>query len=518
MNKAQPTACAATRDIWNPANEGHTGVTLPLRMRERRLLLLLGDASMLFLAAIAALQAWAWVRGDASAPLALAQQYWPWLATSGTTWLAFWAAAGAYDLRLAGRWRATAPRVVAATGGCALGYFLLFFALSTPPYALRSLPPLPRLQPLRLLPTMFIALSAMATLGWRTVYTLALSNQRFTRRTLIVGAGWAGRTVAEALRHHADSTYQVVGFVDDDPRKQHTVVQPAAGASDRGDDSQPSALAVLGDHASLPALLVEHQVSTIVLAVTHDIDAQLFATLMDCLALGVEIIPMPLLYEELTGRVPVEHVGTNWYVALPLHHPGTSGLWPLAKRLIDLAISAVALPFLALLVPAIAFAIRLDSPGPVFYSQERVGKAGRIFRLYKFRTMITDAEKHGAAWAQENDPRVTRVGRVLRRMHLDELPQLYNILRGDMSLVGPRPERPEFVAQLEGEIPFYRLRHAVRPGAAGWALIHQGYGASKEDALIKLQYDLYYIKHQSLWLDAEILIKTALAMLALRGR
>jgi len=517
MNKVQPTAYTAAGHISNPAREAHARATLPLRMRERRLLLLLGDASMLLLAGVAALRAWAWIRGDASGALALAQRHWPWLATSGAAWLAVWAAAGAYDLRLAARLRATAPRLAAAGGGWALGYFLLFFALSTPPYALRSLQLLPRLQPLRLLPTLFVALTAVATLGWRTLYALTLTNHRFTRRTLIVGAGWAGRTIAQALRRHADS-YQVVGFIDDDPRKQLRAVQPAASASDPDDDPQPAAFRVLGDHASLAALIAEHQVSTLVLAVTHDIDAQLFATLMDCLALGVEIIPMPLLYEELTGRVPVEHVGDNWYVALPLHHPGTGGLWPLAKRLIDVVLSAVALLPLALLLPFVALAITLDSPGPVFYSQERVGKAGKVFRIYKFRTMVTDAEKNGAAWAQEDDPRVTRVGRFLRRTHLDELPQLYNILRGDMSIVGPRPERPEFVAQLEREIPFYRLRHAVRPGAAGWALIHQGYGASKEDALLKLQYDLYYIKHQSLWLDAEILLKTVLTMLSLRGR
>ena len=515
MNKVQPTTRTAAREICNPANGSR--VALPLRMRERRLLLLLGDACALVFAATITLRVWASARGAGTLP-GLAQQYWPWLMTAGATWLAFWAATGAYDLRLAARLRATAPRIATAGGCWAVSYFLLFFALSTPPHVLRSLPLLPRLQPLRLLPTLFIALAAVATLGWRSLYALTLANQRFTRRILIVGAGWAGRTIAQALRQHADSTYQVVGFIDDDPRKQDTAVQPAASASDPDDDPQLAALRVLGDHTSLPALMVEHQVSTLVLAVTHDIDAQLFATLMDCLALGVEIIPMPLLYEELTGRVPVEHVGDNWYVALPLHHPGTGGLWPLMKRLFDIVASTLGLLPLALLLPFIALAIITDSPGPVFYAQERVGKAGRIFRLYKFRTMVIDAEKNGAAWAQENDPRVTCVGRVLRRTHLDELPQLYNILRGDMSMVGPRPERPEFVAQLENEIPFYRLRHAVRPGAAGWALIHQGYGASKEDALLKLQYDLYYIKHQSLWLDAEILLKTVLTMLSLRGR
>ena len=478
---------------------------LQLQIKERRLLLAFGDACMLILAGITALRLWAWARGDAHSVGSLAEAYWPWLALSAAVWAAFWAAAGAYDLRLAARLRATAQRVFATAGCWTAAYFLVFFVLSAPPHALRSQLLVPHVQPLRLLPTLFAALAAVAVQGWRALYASVLAGQRFTRRALVVGAGWAGRTIAEALCNQGDSSYQVVGFVDDDPLKQYVLLQERENDTAEPNDVACSRdLPVLGTHHSLRALVQQYEVSTLVLAITHEIDARLFASLMDCLAQGVEILPMPLLYEELTGRVPVEHVGGNWYVALPLHHPGTSGLWPLAKRAIDLAVAACALPWLGLLIAPIAVAIRLDSPGPLFYSQERVGKAGRVFRIYKFRTMVVNAENNGAAWAQENDPRVTRVGRFLRRTHLDELPQLYNILRGDMSIVGPRPERPEFVAQLEREIPFYRLRHAVRPGAAGWALIHQGYSASKEDALLKLQYDLYYIKHQSLWLDAEI--------------
>ena len=227
---------------------------------------------------------------------------------------------------------------------------------------------------------------------------------------------------------------------------------------------------------------------------------------------------MPVLYEQLTGRVPVEHVGSNWYVAMPIWHPGTGTLYPLLKRLMDIVLASLGLFFLGLAFPLIAAAIYLDSPGPIFYTQERVGKGGRRFRIYKFRTMVPDAEQGKAVWATTNDPRVTRVGRFLRRAHIDEFPQFLNILKGEMSAVGPRPERPEFVEELVQEIPFYRVRHAVKPGMAGWALVKYGYASSKEDALIRLQYDLYYIKHQSLWLDIVILLKTILDTITLQGR
>jgi lipopolysaccharide/colanic/teichoic acid biosynthesis glycosyltransferase len=226
---------------------------------------------------------------------------------------------------------------------------------------------------------------------------------------------------------------------------------------------------------------------------------------------------MPLIYEELTGRVPVGHVGNSWLVALPLDHASSGGLYPVFKRALDLFVALVGLCILAVLLPFVALATLVDSPGPIFYHQDRVGQGGRVFRLAKLRTMVSDAERQGAVWARTRDPRVTRVGRVLRAAHLDELPQFLNVLRGEMSVVGPRPERPEFVSQLERRIPFYRMRHAVRPGMAGWALIHAGYGSSVEDALVKVEYDLYYIKHQSVALDLLILMRTLGRMFLFRG-
>ena len=228
---------------------------------------------------------------------------------------------------------------------------------------------------------------------------------------------------------------------------------------------------------------------------------------------------MPVLFEQLTGQVPIEHIGDNWNVALPLDSAEAGGFYPIFKRLFDITGALVGLALFSVLFPFIALAIHLDSPGPVFYSQERIGKGGRIFNLLKLRTMVSNAEQDGHAMrAQANDARITRIGRWLRKMRLDEMPQLVNILKGEMSAVGPRPERPEHLAELDHAIPFHRLRNAVKPGMAGWAVVNYDYVDSVDDARIRLQYDLYYIKHQSLWLDTVILLRTIGHMLMLRGR
>jgi exopolysaccharide biosynthesis polyprenyl glycosylphosphotransferase len=189
----------------------------------------------------------------------------------------------------------------------------------------------------------------------------------------------------------------------------------------------------------------------------------------------------------------------------------------ISKRLLDLTLVILALPILLIIIPVIAFAVRMDSPGPSFYRQIRCGRAGKPFAIYKFRTMVTDAERDGVKWAQKNDTRITKMGRFLRKSRLDELPQLYNVLKGEMSIVGPRPERPEFIEQLEEEVPFYRTRLMVKPGITGWAQVHYDYGNTVEDALIKLQYDFYYIRYQSLALDVYTMFRTVSVLFMLKG-
>lgn len=335
----------------------------------------------------------------------------------------------------------------------------------------------------------------------RSLLWIMMGHPRLKKRVLILGTGWPAKAIAELLTAH-NRHFKPIGFIEENPEHSRP----------------PTGLPVLGDRHKLLELARRGEVDTIILALLGQMDGELLEILTECLALGVEVVPMSVLYERLTGRVPVELIEGMWYVAMPLDHPLTKAVNRAIKRISDVVLASLGLLFFLPLLPFLALAIYLDSPGSVFYTQLRVGRGGRPFKLYKLRTMVPDAEKYGPKWAQRGDPRVTRVGRLLRKTHLDEFPQLFNILKGDMSVVGPRPERPEFVEELTKEIPFFPLRHAVKPGMAGWGLVNYGYAASKEDSLIKLQYDLYYIKHWSLWFDLVILAKTIIDTVTFRGR
>lgn len=237
----------------------------------------------------------------------------------------------------------------------------------------------------------------------------------------------------------------------------------------------------------------------------------------ECLTHGVRIVSAGDLVERYVGRVPIESVDVHWYLELP-----DSDIWrrpyALARRVFDLLISfVVSLPFLILL-PVIALLIRIDSPGPVFLVQWRVGEGGHVFPLLKLRTMSADAEASGAQYTADRDPRITRIGRYLRATRLDEFPQLLNIVRGDMSFIGPRPERPEFEDELERKIPHFRSRLLIKPGLTGWAQIKGGYASTLDEITRKLEYDLYYIKNRSFRLDLQILARTFVTVFGWKGR
>lgn len=384
--------------------------------------------------------------------------------------------------------------------------------------------------PLNILPrgiVLYQSVSSIILIGaWRIFYVLLAQRSGFGRKVVIVGAGWAGRTIAQAIYQNAEHEYRILGFIDDDVHKKDSsiVIELTDDDTNRSSTSftkLPSVnLPILGSSANLPRLLQEKQISEVILAVTHEIDTALFQALLDSKELGAQITLMPVLYEQLTGRVPIEHISDdNWYIALPLDSAEAGGFYPIANRIFDIVGALVGLAVLLPVFPLVALAIYLESPGPIFYSQERVGKGGRRFNLLKLRTMILDAEPGGKAKrALENDTRITRVGRWLRKVRLDEMPQLINILKGDMSAVGPRPERPQHLEELDREIPFHRLRNAVKPGMAGWAVVNYGYIESIEDARMRLQYDLYYVKHQSLWLDFVILLRMIWQALTWKGR
>jgi exopolysaccharide biosynthesis polyprenyl glycosylphosphotransferase len=458
-----------------------------LQLWERKTLLISGDVVLLVLSVLLSLWLGA-LRSDwPFSLLFLIEHSYVFVLFIGF-WLVLASANDLYNFRTA-----TDPvSAILATGRVmiqGLAVYLVVYFVSPP----QSLP--------RHLIVFFAVVSFAATLAWRSVYALVFSGARFQRRALVVGAGWAGRAVVQAIRENLPSSYSVVGFIDDDPAKRGQTVE---------------GVSVVGGRQDLLALLEATRASEVVLAITHDLHHELLAALLDCYEHGISVVPMNMLYEQATGRVPVEHIGDNWYVALPV--TATVSPYRLLKRAIDVVLALVGLIISAPLWPVVALAIRLESPGPVLYRQQRVGQGGHPFELLKYRSMVAAAERSGAEWAAPDDPRVTRVGRILRTTHLDELPQLVNILRGEMSFIGPRPERPEFVSRLQAQIPFYRTRLAVPPGLTGWAQVRYGYGASVEDALVKLQYDLYYIKHQSLSMDLLIVFKTMGEAVRMRGR
>jgi exopolysaccharide biosynthesis polyprenyl glycosylphosphotransferase len=462
---------------------------LTVPFRERRILLVLGDTLVVGVAVLGALYLWTIVHGRTFDWEFLSSR-WFWFPLLLGVWWFLAHLFDLYDVPIAGRRIQVVSRVGLVGASLLILYLAAYFAL-----------------PRNLLPRwfflFFIGMAVSGNLLWRWFYAFVIALSPFQHHIIIAGAGWAGRTIARVLAEECEAGYRAVGFVDDDVQKHGTDV---------------AGLPVLGGSRDLLRLVRELQVAKVVLAVTHRVQGELFQTLMDCRAAGVEVTRMPTLYEELTRRMPVEHVEQGWVLE------AMNGLSTLSrpsrwvKRLFDIVLGFVGGLVFAFLLPFLALAIVLDSPGPVFYRQARSGRGGRPFEVIKLRTMVPNAEKHGEPqWAQENDNRITWVGRILRKTRLDELPQVVNVLRGEMSIVGPRPERPEFIQELQEQIPFYRTRLYIKPGLTGWAQIHYGYGSSVEDALIKLQYDMYYIRHWSLWLDLYTIIKTVGVVLRFGG-
>lgn len=249
-----------------------------------------------------------------------------------------------------------------------------------------------------------------------------------------------------------------------------------------------------------------------------ELSDSLVQQLMSMRLQGISVYRLPDIYENLWYKLPSSLLQDSWFTFSTGFNLMSGGFNARVKRVFDLIASALIMLILSPLMLLVAFAIKLDSPGPIFYSQERTGLNGIPFKIHKFRSMYQDAEKHGAQWAQKRDPRITRVGYWLRLMRIDELPQVWNVVKGEMSLIGPRPERPQFDAQLKEAIPYYEIRYLVKPGITGWAQVLYPYGASIEDAYEKLSYDLYYIKNYSIWLDIAIFFKTIRVVLLGKGR
>ena len=460
-----------------------------LQLADRRSLLMTGEVLAVLLAVLLSFAVWTTVdQREQGMRFILQRAYWfPLLVI---LWLALANANDFYNLRLTSRIDTSLLRLVQITIQLLVAYLVIFF-----------------IAPRNALPRLFIlyygVLSFLLIILWRMWHSVLVKQAAIRRRALVIGTGWAAQTIIQTLRQEAPGDYEVVGLI----------VEPDATLP--GDP--PAPVAGFGTH--LLTLARRKNISEIILAHSSELSGETFQAIMDCYEQGFSIVPMPLLYEQITGRVPVEHVDRqSWTVMLPLETDSIFDLYPPIKRGMDMLLSVIGLVLFVPPLPLIALAVWLDSPGPVFYRQARIGQGGRVFHIVKLRTMIPDAEREtGPRWATSNDPRITRTGRFLRKTRLDEVPQLINVLRGEMSLIGPRPERPEFVHDLSDSIPFYRTRHVVKPGITGWAQVRYPYGNSAADSLVKLQYDLYYIRHRSMALDLLILLRTVGRMLSFQG-
>jgi len=460
-----------------------------LNLAERRALLVLGDLSTVILAAILALALWVIIGQAAARPVAFLRQK----DIARLFWLVplwFLLIANLYDARTVNSKSRTLSGLVVAAGVSLVFYFAIYF----------TLPPgqLPRLVVL-----FFLVGLASLEIGWRMLYIGLMALPSLMQPALVIGAGRAGNSIVKVLSDEVPGHLRVLGLIDDDPAKRGQKV---------------GEVEVVGGSTKLRALVEEQEIAVLILAITGEIGGELFQALLDCQEKGVEILRMQTLYEELLSRVPVGFLDADWIMTSFVDSVRLNDLYTPVKRLIDMVGGAVGSLAFGILLPFLALMIRLDSPGAVLLRQDRAGRAGRPFRMLKFRTMVANAEADGQArWAAPGDPRVTRLGKFLRKTRVDEIPQFWNVLRGEMSLVGPRSERPELVERLENEVPFYRARLLVRPGLTGWAQVNYRYGWSVEDALTKLEYDLYYIRHRSLWLDVRILIRTLGTVVRFQG-
>ena len=456
---------------------------------ERRILLILGDLVSAYFGLILALYFWA----QKDSWFYFSMEF---LTTRPPAWfylLPFiWVIlmVDLYDIRRAGRRRETLQGIGAAALICVLLYMIVYFTSEPSSLPRRGI-------------AFFILFTSGITLAWRMVYIQIFTAPIFLRKVLIIGAGLAGTTLARALNEIHPSPFQIIGFVDDDPQKQGKKI---------------SGYPVLCQSDDLFLVISEENISELIFAITGEIKPGMLQSLLNAEEKGIEVSTYQNVYEEHLNRIPIFLLQSDWLVRSFVDQYHTSGFYEAGKRLVDLVGAILGMLILFIILPVIYLAIFFESGRPVFFQQTRLGKNGREYTITKFRTMKKDAEGDGKArMAQENDERVTKLGRVLRKSHLDEIPQFLNVIKGEMSLVGPRAERPEFVDHLQKRIPFYRARLFVKPGLTGWAQVNQRYAATVEETGVKLEYDLYYIKNQNLLLDFYILLKTVGQVFGLKG-
>ena len=397
-----------------------------------------------------------------------------------------------YDLQKASKIESITPSIVITVATTVLFYVLT-------PYYTPSLPE-NRLQILYFFLAVFMTL-----ITWRILYIKLISSPRFYKRVLLVGEVSNIKSIYDTLKS-ADPNYVIVGFINCET-KTNTKTEFFNAINQYNPDN-------------LIDVIKKEHISEVVVA-TYDSEAitpKLYENLLSLLESGFPIKEYTQAYEDMMFRVPVQYVGRDFYKYFPFSRNNQNRLYLSSRRFLDVLISLIGLVFASLFLPLVLIGNLFANRGPLFYSQIRVGKNAKDFKIFKLRSMVVNAETSGAVWAQKNDTRVTAFGRFLRNSRLDELPQFLNILKGDMSVIGPRPERPTFVKELSNSIPFYQTRQIVKPGLTGWAQVNSRYGSSYDDSLVKLQYDLYYIKHRSFLLDINIFFKTVSTVVFYRGQ
>jgi len=419
------------------------------------------------------------------------EENWAWLVVLVVYLSVFGTVFELYDLQKASKTESVIANIVLTASVTVLFYLLTpFFTPSLPENRMQIL---------------FFYLAIVAALFlWRMAYINFVTSPRFYKKVLIVGEISNIEPIMNAFKN-SDPNYKILGFINCEAKNESTIKIKDIK------EYLPN---------QIHEIIINENISEIVVASynSETITPEIYHDLIVLLERGFPIKEYTQVYEDMTHRVPVQFVGKDFYKYFPFSRSNQNKLYLFFHRFFDLMFSVVGIILGILLLPIILFGNLLANRGPLFYSQERVGKNGEVFKIIKFRTMIENAEKNGAVWASKNDTRVTFFGKFLRRSRLDEIPQFINILKGNMSLIGPRPERPYFVQELSQVIPFYETRHIVKPGLTGWAQVKVKYGSTVDDSLLKLQYDLYYIKHRSFFLDANIIIKTFSTMIFFRGQ
>ncbi|HUL20704.1 MAG TPA: TIGR03013 family XrtA/PEP-CTERM system glycosyltransferase [Thermodesulfobacteriota bacterium] len=348
----------------------------------------------------------------------------------------------------------------------------------------------------------FISLGFMGVVivSWRITYNHILKTRHLDQRVMIVGSGPLAKNIAKEIAEGGDTGFKVIGFIaDHSERMGEKSVNPS----------------IIGDSSQILDLATKERVDRVIVALEERRGKFPDVQLLECKMRGIAIEEGIHFYEHLTGRLQVESLHPSFLIFSEGFKKTKLTMW--TKRITEFALSLFGLIVLSPVILVVSFWVKIDSRGPVFYKQERVGERGKIFRLLKFRSMVENAEANGPVWAEREDKRITRAGRWIRKWRLDEIPQMFNVLKGDMSFVGPRPERAYFVEKLRNEIPFYDQRFSVKPGITGLAQVKYQYGSSKDDALEKLRYDLYYIKNLSPLYDLLIIFETMKVVLSGKG-